>query len=122
MSIKTLGLSFLIGAQLGATYETTLGKAERKVKQFDQSIQELERGRGDIERFRKLKRGARDTEIQLGQAREEVKRLAREMRQGGQATASMERRFEAARKRAAGLKEQFAGQQVELHRLRGQLH
>lgn len=119
--MKTLGVSFLIGAKLGATYEATLGTAERKVKQFDQSIRELERGRGDIERFRALKRGARDTETQLGQAREEVRRLAQEMRQGGQATAGMERRFEAARKRAAGLKGKLAEQQAELHRLRGQL-
>jgi len=100
---------------------TSSSRAGRALAQSRERLQQFQRTQADISSFRTLRMGLRGTEDQMGQARQRVAALARQMRETSNPSRALTREFEAAKRAAAALKLQHERETAELQRLRDRL-
>lgn len=118
---KEMVFSFGIGASLGSTFAGSIGGAKKQINSLGATIRDLESKRVNLDTFKNLKFGIRDTEKQLASAQTRVNQLAGEMRRSEKPTAAMRSEFSKAKRHAQALTEKLTRQQTELHTLRGKM-
>lgn len=119
---RDLVFSLGIGAKLAGSFGGSMGAAKKQITSLGSAISSLESRRTNLDTFRGLKFGIRDTEKQLTTARAEVSRLAAEMRKAEKPSAQLRGEFEKAKRHAQGLNTKLTRQQSELHTLRGKMN
>lgn len=103
--LKQLGLTFALGASVGASFKGSLGFAESKIKGLGESIRRME-GQGDFklgQSFDKLKTRLSSTASELAKARQRLEALNREAESSGGMSGMMATRFELAEREVARL-------------------
>jgi len=100
---KTFNLSVVIGAALSGTFKSTIGGALGQVKALGSSMQRLEAGRADIDRFRKLKTDLEGAKAAMTAAQAEAGKLAREFKAANAESARLGKDLAAAKERLAAV-------------------
>lgn len=118
---RDLVYSFGIGAALSGSFGATVGSAKKQVSSLGATIKNLESRRVNLDTFKNLKLGIRDTEKELASAQARVNQLAGEMRRAEKPTAAMRREFNQAKQQAQQLSGKLNRQQGELVTLRGRM-
>lgn len=97
------------------------GEAARALKDTREKLKELNDQQKAVGQFREVRTGLRNTSNDLQAAQSRVQQLAQQMGQVGAPTKAMTRDFDAARREASALGDQFQRQQQTAQQLRDRL-
>ena len=127
MADQSMRLNLIMGLvdKITAPVQKVTTGTARMADEVKKSQQELARLGGmskDIDHFRKLKKGASETETALQQAQARVGQLSQAMNASGSPTRKMTAEFNRATKEVKRLQAQQQSEQVELQQLRGRMN
>jgi hypothetical protein len=121
MAGKVYEFAIHLGSKLSSGFGKPFMSAAANIDRLGKDLKNLGDKQGNIEAFKSLKRNIHDTRLQFVQAQSDVARLAAEMQKSENPTRALQNQFNAAQKKAQGLKDKLLGQRQELTQLRGAL-